>query len=418
MRVVAVFALVLSGVLVHTGCLGYSSALGFRARQAVLKRDVEHFQELMEEAADTKPSGIYDNPKKTVLTHFLDLADDPRFFAYIDRWRKKGWIDEDMICSIHRAHYRAMRDRDPEAARRSVEICIDSARNAAPHGDRSWQIDDCLDEAAFLTETATASLVPFLKIVADPQEPLKLRVGLLHGMTNIPIAGAQRKLDNDSKLTRQEAEKLVTADLGQLTSRFTFIITAVRPYIDVALLAGGTALGAMQIEYATSSTGRSYVAGYATSDRPDDSDLAWAWVRALKHKKPVPELTGLGIWNRERETKEDVFWYFCTKPGGASSGALGPVSSVDAISIRTLARAPDLGKLRIDNCADVGGAPYPEIHGPYPAESIGRGAVGEAAAKVAGPGRGRTTIVLRRRVILGSPAEAAPEPEKSADSRE
>jgi hypothetical protein len=413
--------IVLGLAIAGTGCgLGYSSALGFRARQAVMQDDVPRFQELMEEAATTMPKGPHDNPKKTVLTHFLDLAGDPRFFPYIEGWKQKGWVDEDLICSIHRAHYRAMRDKDPIAAQGSVDICLNTARVAAPHGDRSWQVDDCLDEAAFLTQTATEALVPFLKLAADPKEPLKFRVGLLHGMTNIPIGGAQRKLDNDSKLSRTEAEKSVGEDLEHLTARFTFIVSAVRPYMDGALLAGGTALGAMQIEYASNSVGKSYVATYAASDAPDEADLAWAWVRAMKHKKPIPELAGLGIWNKDRETKDDVFWYFCARPSAlAANGALGPMNTIEAISIRTLARSTESDRLRVENCIDKKGAdPYPEIRGPYPAESIGRAAlIGLAKATVAGT---RTTVRLKRRVILGGPTEASPrpEPEKSADSHE
>jgi hypothetical protein len=401
-----------------TGCVGYSSALGFRARQAVLHHDTARFQELMEEAADTMPKGPHDNPKKTVLTHFLDLAGDPLFFPYIEGWSAKGWVDADMKCSIHRAHYRAVRTTDPEAAQRSVDICLEAARAAAPHGDQSWQIDDCLDEAAFLTQTATTALVPFLKLAADSSEPLKFRVGLLHGMTNIPIAGAQRKIDNDSKLSREDAEKIVGADLDTTAARFTFIVSAVRPYMDTALLAGGTALGAMQIEYASNSVQKSYVARYAMSDLPDESDLAWAWVRAMKHKKPIPELTGLGIWNKDRETKDDVFWYLCTRPGHATgSAALGPLAPIDAISIRALARAADPDALRLANCVEKDGTPYPAIRGPYPAETIGRSAVAEAGATEAGEGA-RAVVALKRRVILADRPVASPAAQKDVDPQE
>jgi hypothetical protein len=188
----------------------------------VLQNDVEAFPDLMEEAAETSPKGPRDNPKKTVLTHFLDLAADPRFFPYIEEWRKKGWVEDDMICSIHRAHHRATRDSDPKAAARSVNVCLNVARAAARETERSWQVKDCLEEAAFLAETSTQALVPFLRLVADPTEPLRFRAGLLDGMTRIPLSSPERRLANDSALTREQAFAAAEKDLRGVESRFTW----------------------------------------------------------------------------------------------------------------------------------------------------------------------------------------------------
>lgn len=395
--------------LASFGCAGYSSALGFRARQAVLHRDIEQFNGLMEEAADATPKGPLDNPKKTVLTHFLDLAGDPRFFSYIDDWKKRGWVAEDMTCSIYRAHHRATRRSDPAAAERSVEVCLANARAGASDPEKSWLVGDCLDGAAFLTETSTAALVPILQLVANPSEPLKFRAGLLSGMTDIPISGTRRHMDNDTGLTKEQASERVEDQLDGLRARLDWILDAARPYMDATLLAGSTAIGVMRIEYASSSIGRSYVGRFAQSDSPDDNDLAWAWTRAAKNKKPPKDIEGLGLWNKDRELKEDVYWYLCSRPGGApaaqgsAAAALGPIEVLDAISIRTKAKVLDLVELRTKHCADKTGAePYPQIKGPFPAESIARGSVAEAHTSPAAPATKKqsTAIVLKRRLIL------------------
>ena len=118
-------------LLFGSGCLGYTSALGFRARQAVMRNDAAAFKDLMEEAADTLPAGPLDNPEKTVLTHFLDLAQDPLFFPMVEEWMAKGWIGDDMTCAVFRAHYKAEIDRHPEAAQKSAARASDRARRRA-----------------------------------------------------------------------------------------------------------------------------------------------------------------------------------------------------------------------------------------------------------------------------------------------
>jgi hypothetical protein len=164
----------------------------------------------------------------------------------------------------------------------------------------------------------------------------------------------------------------------------------------------------MEIEYASNSTGKSYVGRFATSSNPEDNDLAWAWVRAMKNKKPVKELSGLGIWNRERETKEDVYWYLCTRPAKATgtstapASALGPLATVDAISVRATEKLTNLEELRAKSCVEKPSQePYPLIVGPYPSENMARAAAQEKAAAhpVADPAA-RTAVVLKRRVLL------------------
>lgn len=393
--------------LASSACAGYTSALGFRARRAVLEQDVERFRELMEEAASTEPRGPNDNPKKTVLTHFLDLAGDERFFPFIEAWRSKGWVAEDMVCSIHRAHHRAMRALDPAGAQRSIDVCVKTAREAARDADRAWQVRDCLDEAAFLTETSTRALVPFLAIAADPTEPPRLRVALLEGMSRIPVSGPERRLDNDASLTREDAVKQAEAQLGAIERRFEWIVEAAKPFTDPTLLASGTAFGAMEIEEASIALGRSYVGRLATGEDPVLSDLAWAWVRVMKTKKKVPSLQSLGLWSRDRETKEDTYWFMCTRPAtapppGSPAAAVGVAGGIDAISIRTSTPGVDREALRTTRCVDKPGAPpYPRILGPFPLESVGRGMAaasrgGEDPAKPSA----RTSVILRRRLLL------------------
>jgi hypothetical protein len=366
----------------------------------VLANDVEGFRDLMEEAADTTPKGPLDNPKKTVLTHFLDLAEDPRFFPYIDEWRAQGWVAEDMLCSIHRAHARENWETNREAAWRSVEMCMATAREASKNAEKSWQVADCLEEAHFLTQTSTLSLVPFVERVADPLEPLKFRVALLDGMTRIPVSGPDRRQMHDAKLSRAEAVAQAEAQLSSVEARYEWIVTAVKPMLEAGILASGTAVGAMEIEEASVALGRSYVGKYALSESPGDVDLAWAWIRTMKNKKKNNTLLSLGIWDRNKETKEDMYWYFCVRPAETKSAAaspLGPMNLLDAISIRAKERAPDPEILRSKHCVGPKTGEYQKIWGPFPLESIGRSTIIGAAKSES---TARPAVVLKKRVLL------------------
>lgn len=375
--------------------LGYSSALGFRARQAVLARDINAFPPLMNEAAETLPKGPLDNPKRTVLTHFLDFADDPKFFPIIEDWKSKGWVAEDMVCSIHRAHARLLWEKDRDEAWKSVEMCLSTAREAARSAEKSWQVSDCLEDATFLTQTATTALVPFVERVADPTEPLKFRVALLDGMTRIPVSSADKRQMNDHTLPREQAIAEAEAQLHGVETRFEWIISSSKTSLEPGLLASGSAIGAMEIEEASLGLGRSYVGRYAISENPDDNDLAWAWIRVMKTKKKNPSLSALGIWDRSKETKEDVYWYFCARP--ATGTASGP-AVVDAISVRAKERAGDIDALRAAQCVDKKTSEvYPKIYGPFPLESVGRGAVSTLMKDENGK---RTAVVLKRRILM------------------
>lgn len=391
----------LVGLLLFTaGCVGHQSALGFRARQAVLKSDAAAFKELMEEAAETTPAGPLDNPEKTVLTHFLDLAGDPLFFPYVEEWMQKGWVGEDMRCAVYRAHYRAEEKRNPEVAQASAQKILDLARAAAPDAERQWEVDVCLSGAPFLTVTATAALLPYLKLAADPTEPIRFRAGLLDGMTNAYLTGAERLYGNQPELTREEAQALARKQASDQATRTRFVLEAVRPYVESAFLASATARGVLEVENVLVPLGQSFVGRYAESEDPYEHDLAWAWVRAIKAKKKIPRIMGLGLWNRNLEPKADVDWYLCARPGPAptgSAGALGPVKTMEALAVRSPSGTPPPNlEARCDG--------FPERWGPYPLEATARARLAERHSE----GGERVAVLLKKRVIEG-PAEASSE---------
>jgi hypothetical protein len=386
-------------LLASSGCIGYRSALGFRARRAVLEDDAARFEDLMEEAADTTPAGPLDNPKLTVLTHFLDLAGDPLFFPYIEDWMAKGWVSDTMTCAIHRARFRSMRDKDPAEADRAAQVCIKRARHAATDPELQWEVDRCLEEAPFLVDTSTTALVPYLRMVAEPTEPVKFRYGLLDGMTRVYISSPSRIASNDSSLTREEAAEIARGHVDKQVQRLDFIIAAVRPYVNATLLASSTARGVLEVENVSVALGKSYIGKFATSDDPYERDVAWAWVRTQKNRKKVNRIAALGLYNRAKETRKDVYWYFCSRRGGdeaakSGAGVLGPLNMIEAISIRRKEAVDDVEALRAEVCAD-----YPTIGGPYPLEATGRGTVTASVAEALGEEKIRTSVLLRKRVL-------------------
>lgn len=386
-----------------TGCLGYTSALGFRARRAVLENDASRFEDLMEEAADTTPAGPLDNPRLTVLTHFLDLAGDPLFFPYVDDWMKKGWVSDTMTCAIHRARFRAMREKDTEDANRSAEICIKRARIASQDPELSWEVDRCLEEAPFLVDTSTTALLPYLKMVADPTEPKKFRYGLIDGMTRVYITSPSRMLSNDPSLSREEASRIARDHVDKQAERLDFIIEATRPYVSSTLLGSATARGVLEVENVSVALSKSYVGKYSASGDPYLKDLAWSWVRVQKNRKKVNRIAALGLYDRAKETKKDVYWYFCSRRGGradesSKAALLGPLNVVEAISIRTKKQVDDIESLRAKHCSKADDV-YPNISGPFPLESTGRGAVTASVAAALGEDDVRTSILLRKRVL-------------------
>lgn len=355
--------LLLALVLVHSACVtGYEDGLGYRARQAVLRRDVEAFPALMEEAADTVPAFPQDNPERTVLTHFLDLADDPRFLPLIEAWRAKGWVSELQTCSIHRARYRGLAQKNPVEAAQAAELCLERARQAALDAERSWEIEACLDEAPFLIGSSTVALGPYLERAADPTEPRAFRAGLLRGMTT------QFLQDDDWRKMSQplvpDAVNYAQAELQLIhaAQRLTAVLAALRGSTDVTLLAGATAQGALELERASVAMDRSFFGAWLEGADADQEDLAWAWVRAMKPKKEVRRLAPLGIWNRKREPGGDAYWYACAR-AEPERGHL----SLQATIFRTPSPLGDRAAQRAE--CDKKAADLPRLFGPLPLEA-------------------------------------------------
>lgn len=371
------------------GCAGYTSALGFRSRRAVLENDAARFEALMEEAVETTPAGPLDDPERTVLTHFLDLAGDPLFFPYTERWLANGWIDEAMTCAIHRARYRAMRTVDPADAKRSAEVCIQRARGAAELPERQWEVERCLEEAPFLVETSTTALLPYLAMAADPNAPLKFRYGLLDGMTRVDLATPSRLRTEDASLSRERAIAVAQSGGEAHTRRLDFVVDTTRTTVDPVLLASATARGVLAVENVMVQLGRSYIGAYAKSEDPFERALAWSWVRKQKTVEPVPDLVALGLYDREKETKDDVYWYLCWREAPRDPSALVPSNVIEAVSIRRTAPV-DPTSLRDAECPD-----YPNIDGPYPLEATARG----SAVSARGDPKLRTAVRLRRRIL-------------------
>ncbi|MEQ9496554.1 MAG: hypothetical protein RIT81_06840 [Deltaproteobacteria bacterium] len=375
-------------VLLSTGCVAhYEDALGYRARQATLRRDVPAFSELMAEAADTLPSHPYDNPKKTVLTHFLDLAGEPGFFEMIDAWRKREWVSEYMTCAIHRARYRGMRDKDFEEATRAANVCIDQARSAAYAGDRSWELEVCLEEAPFLTETSTATLRPYLLLAADATEPRVFRKGVVSGMTHLYVMDAYTRRANDPSLDAAGALAQTERAVGEVGTRLRSILDVLRIAMDTTLLAAGSAFGASELERVSLSLGESFIGTFADSDIAEAQDLAWAWVRSMKVRERDRRLSRLSLWDRRREPKSDAYWYLCSKK---RVDEVFSVADVRAVSVRATQRVED-PEAFAPLC--VG---YPSLAGPYPLEATARGTLTASVARTSSVARVRLSIAARK----------------------
>lgn len=375
-------------LLTTAACSGPTSALGYRARQAAIQRDAEAFGKLMEEAAGEKTPE--DDPQRTVLTHFLDLADHPRFASMLDAWRSRGWVHEDMSCAIDRALYRASAESDPVAADRAAQRAVDRARKAATDPKRKWELEECLAEAPFLVDTSTAALVPYLKIAIDPSEPLDLRTGLLDGMSRVYLTGAARLAGNEG-ISREEASRRAGETAAAQAARLDWIVAAVKSYVEAPLLSRSTARGALELENVLVGLGQSWLAGYAASADPYDRDLAWGWVRTLKEGKKIERIAALGLWNESKEGERDAYWYLCASDQvQAKGGVLGTIKVVDAIAIRAAEPVTDRDGLSSKHCASLG-----TIVGPYPLESTARGALLEA---LPGEDAGTSVRITERKV--------------------
>jgi hypothetical protein len=384
------------------GCVhGYQTELGFRAREAVKKGDIDAFDKLMAEAAQTLPHGPFDNPKRTVLTHFMDFGGSERFFPMIESWKEKGWVADTMTCLIHRARYKGVVAKDPAEADRAADVCLEEARRAAESADLRWAIEACLDEAPFLTLSSTSGLARYLAAAVDPSEPYLFREGLLHGMTALFLQDPATRRANDPKLASEPAWRQSRTQLDEARKRFDAILAIARATTDVTLLAGATMFGAMEIERVSLQHGSSYVAEIAARPSADDADLAWGWVRSAKSKERVRRFDSLGIYDRKREPLADAYWFYCTSdPNSAQRTA-------DAVSVLSLSRVADVDDLRRRVCADKAtGEIPPNIFGPFPLEVSARGAAQRALTTRAG-GDPVRLIVKSRATYTSSAATAA-----------
>jgi hypothetical protein len=386
----ALLAVLASGT---PGCVhGYQDALGYRARQAVLRGDVDAFEALMAEASEDKPRSPLLKPQRTVLTHFLDLAGDPRFFGVIEGWRARGWVDEALTCAIHRARYRHTRDTDLDEAERAAEVCLQRARAAAYTPDRSWEVEACLDEAPFLTETSTAALAPYLEVVLEATEPRALKRALLEGMTKVYLQDVHIRATNAPELPRAGHRAEAEAQMEAAARRFIALVEAVRGSTDTALLAAGTAFGALELERAYLTERRSFLFEYAlASGDPERRDLAFAWVRAMKAREKDLRLDSLGLWDRNREPAKDAFWYGCV---GAPE--VSPAFGSARVALRPV-RAKALAEPAAV-AARCGGGMGPErVMGPSPMQVSLRGSVTASVAEQWGVSRVRLEVgeVLR-----------------------
>jgi len=89
-----------------------------------------------------------------------------KFFPIIEDWKSKGWVAEDMVCSIHRAHARLLWEKDRDEAWKSVEMCMSTAREAARSAEKSWQVSDCLEDASFLTHAKVVPIFSYAPIAS------------------------------------------------------------------------------------------------------------------------------------------------------------------------------------------------------------------------------------------------------------
>lgn len=374
------------------GCVGsYQDAIGYRARQASMQRDAAAFPSLMAEAAETEPKSRLDNPKKTVLTHYLTLADEPNYLETVRAWEANGWVEDDMICPVYRAH--AAAHLEDASGAESAARCVDHARAAVGQADEGRaEIDRCLLEAKFLVASATTALTPYLGLAVSDAEPLALRQGLWRGLTHREQFGPRDRWGVTSTLTIDRRRLLTERDARRWAARLRWTLDALETRgVPAPELAIASARGAMEVEHVLMQRGESFVRAYAEAERPDHRTWAWGWVRAMKARPRIERLGGLGLWDRSREPAADAFWYVCHgAPEVRSDGPLGPRRLVRAETVRASARVPPA--VAAARCTDAA-----TRLGPYPLEQVARAA---AMARLgAGP---RVLLRVDRRHVLES----------------
>lgn len=358
-----------------SGCVAsYRDALGYRARRAAERGDIEAFEGLMAEASEERPRSPLLKPQRTVLTHFLELAGDPGFFPVIERWRAQGWVSDNLTCAIHRARYRHLREVDQVEAERAAEVCVARARAAAYAGSRSWELEACLDEAPFLTETSTLTLVPYLAAAADAGEPRALRRAVLEGMTKVFLQDVHIRSTNEPKLPLAGHRAAAEAQREAATARFTDIVETLRGGADPVLIAAGSDIGALELERVALTEHKSFLYQYALSGRdPERVDLAFAWVRSMKARPELLRHTSLGLWNRNIEPAGDAYWYACLAPPQVD--ATFSRARVDVVPMR--AKGPE-DELAARTCRSL--SPERSVIGPFPLQATLRGSVTASVA--------------------------------------
>jgi hypothetical protein len=388
--VVALFLLGLNSACVTTG---YEHAIGYRSRRAAQSHNAAAFTDLMQEAAEAEPKSHLDNPKKTVLTHFLDLAASPQFLATVDRWNQQGWVDADMVCPVYRAHFKAHFKSDPKAAARSAQTCLTRALDAAQSPVRQWEIDLCLLESPVLVQTATASLGPYLDLALDPDRPEPFRRTLLKALTFREQFGPRARWGQTSTLT-PDAHRLRARSEGETWQRrLTWVLEQFQGKVPADELSTASARGALEVEQVATSFGASFIADYAQSPSAQHRSWAWGWVRTLKAQPPIEHLGGLGLWDRGREPAGDTYWYVCHGEPDRKQNALGTRFIAQGISVRATRPDPVLTEI----CAR-----YSHVLGPYPLERTARAHAAQRLSARLGTQR---KVVLRIQRRMNAPSQ-------------
>jgi hypothetical protein len=342
-------------LLLAGGCAG---PLGLRAQKAAQADDAERFEELMAEAQEG-PQFPGDRPVQTVLTHFMALADHPRFLEILERWRAQGWVPDESSCAIERARYQALKDKDPKGAQGAVEQILTRARDAARSEDKSWEVEACIDGAPFLTLSSTAALTFPMSRAADPEEPALLREWLLRAMSTVYLDDADTLLAEGKAADRASAQAAALAQLRPAEARLGWILAQAEDSGDTALIARGTAFAALEVERVSLSAGERFLARTASASAPLLADLTWAWVRALKAKTRIARFNDLALWSRDVEPEADAFWYWCRWPDDRG------------IAVRVPERASDPAWIAEKHC-QLDGAPAAAIEGPFPLAASGQ----------------------------------------------
>src|SRR5215813_11637354 len=119
-----------------------------------------------------------------------------------------------MTCAIHRARYRGVAEKNPEAADLSADVCLDEARKGAADPDRRWAIEACLDEAPFLTLDSTVALSRYIALASDSTEAFLFREGLIRGMTTAYVQDPGILRANDPTMPKATAIEKAEAQLS------------------------------------------------------------------------------------------------------------------------------------------------------------------------------------------------------------